>query len=170
MGNRDTAMEWQEGEIRGVVVRRAVRHTDPRGWLAEIFRADEIDADCMPAMSYVSVTHPGVTRGPHEHVTQTDLFAFMGPGDFRVKLWDNRPDSPTRGRTTSLIVGESNPTVVCVPPGIVHGYTNISAADAWVFNGPNRLFRGPGRNEPVDEIRHEDRPDSPFSMEEPTAP
>jgi dTDP-4-dehydrorhamnose 3,5-epimerase len=34
-----------------------------------------------------------------------------------------------------------------------------------VFNSPNRLYKGPGRNEPVDEIRHEDQADSPFALD-----
>ena len=41
-------------------------------------------------MTYVSQTLPGVTRGPHEHVDQTDGFAFMGPSDFKLVLWDTR--------------------------------------------------------------------------------
>jgi dTDP-4-dehydrorhamnose 3,5-epimerase len=34
-----------------------------------------------------------------------------------------------------------------------------------VFNCANQLYKGEGRKEPVDEIRHESRPDSPFQMD-----
>jgi len=157
-------MEWTEGSIEGVVLERMTRHHDERGWLTELFRTDTTPAECMPAMGYVSVTRPGVTRGPHEHLEQTDVFGFAGPGNFRVKLWDHRKQSPTRGRSMTVVVGEGNPAVLTVPPGVVHGYTNISDNDAWVMNFPNRLFRGPGRKRPVDEVRHEDTGNSEFSM------
>ena len=157
--------EWSEGDIDGLVFREAVKHTDERGWLAEIFRADEVSEDIMPVMSYVSVTLPGVTRGPHKHDRQTDMFGFFGPGTFRIRFWDTREESPTHGNSVTREVGETAPTIVVVPPGIVHGYTNISDSEAWVLNFPNRLFAGSGRTEPVDEIRYENIPDHPFSME-----
>jgi dTDP-4-dehydrorhamnose 3,5-epimerase len=34
-----------------------------------------------------------------------------------------------------------------------------------VFNCPNRLYKGPGRKEPVDEIRHEDDAHSRFRLD-----
>jgi dTDP-4-dehydrorhamnose 3,5-epimerase len=64
-----------------------------------------------------------------------------------------------------LIVGADNPVTVIIPPGVVHGYRNISAAErGMVLNFPNRLYRGWGRQEEVDEIRHEDDIDSPFVL------
>ena len=75
---------FERGVIQGVQVRPLKKHRDDRGWLMELFRADEIDSDMMPAMSYVSETLPGVTRGPHEHVKQTDYFCFLGPSTFRL--------------------------------------------------------------------------------------
>jgi dTDP-4-dehydrorhamnose 3,5-epimerase len=157
-------VDWTEGQIEGVELRPASLFRDDRGWLSEIYRQDETPAAQLPAMAYVSVTHPGVTRGPHAHLEQTDLFAFFGPGIFRVRLWDNRPESPTHGHTLTVEAGKDNPLMVTVPPGVVHGYTNIAEEDAWVINLPNRLFAGEGRTQPVDEVRYEDEADSPFQM------
>ena len=78
-------------EIPGVICRPLSFHRDERGWLAEIFRQDELAPELLPAMAYISVTLPGRSRGPHAHREQTDYFCFAGPGDFRVVLWDNRP-------------------------------------------------------------------------------
>jgi dTDP-4-dehydrorhamnose 3,5-epimerase len=163
---KGNAMKWTEGSIDGVEVRPAVRRADQRGGLSELFRSDQIPSPCLPAMAYLSVTHAGMTRGPHEHRVQTDTFCFMGPGDYRLSLWDNRADSPTFGHKQTLTVGETRPAIVFVPPGVVHGYTNVSGTDAWMINLPNRLFAGPGRKEPVDEIRHEDRAATDFRMDE----
>lgn len=154
-----------DGPIDGVVFRPISTHKDHRGWLAELYREDELPAEQHPVMAYVSETLPGVARGPHEHVDQTDYFAFIGPGDFLLYLWDARPDSPTRGRRMKTVVGQSNPQSVVVPPGVVHAYKNVAESPGWVFNGPNRLYAGPGKREPVDEVRHENRPDSPFQLD-----
>jgi dTDP-4-dehydrorhamnose 3,5-epimerase len=154
-----------EVKISGVIYKPLVIYPDQRGWLAEIFRQDEVATDHVPVMAYVSVTKPGVGRGPHAHRDQTDMFCFMGPGNFRVVLWDNRADSPTFGTRQDFHLGESCPAVLIVPPGVVHGYRNVGDGPGFVCNFANRLYRGPGRQEPVDEIRFEDTPDSPFRLE-----
>lgn len=156
---------YREGSIDDVMFRPLKRFHDARGWLVELFREDELDEAVHPVMAYVSETLPGVARGPHEHVDQTDYFAFVGPGDFRLYLWDARPDSPTFENRLTIVVGESNAQAVVIPPGVVHAYKNISDKPGWVFNGPNRLYAGEGKKEPVDEIRHEDDPTGPFQLD-----
>jgi len=149
----------------GVIYRPLRRYEDQRGWLAEIFRQDEVAPEHLPVMAYISVTQPGVGRGPHAHQHQTDLFCFPGPGEFKVILWDQRPESPSFGRRQEFHLGESSPAILIVPPGVVHGYLNISDRPGVVFNAANRLYKGPGRQEAVDEIRYEDDPDCPFRLE-----
>lgn len=156
---------FEPGEIEGVVFKPLKRFVDARGWLVELFRQDELSADDRPRMGYVSETLPSVARGPHEHVDQSDYFAFLGPGDFKLYLWDARRDSATYGRRQSVVVGQSNMQAVLIPPGVVHAYRNIGDGPGWVINCPNRLYAGEGRREPVDEIRHEDVPDSPFVLD-----
>jgi dTDP-4-dehydrorhamnose 3,5-epimerase-like enzyme len=93
-GNRRTFFFWL---IDGVEVRALNRYSDERGWLMEVFRDDELVEAGLPAMTYVSMTRPGVARGPHEHIDQVDYFCFAGPSTFKVYLWDNRPGSATIG-------------------------------------------------------------------------
>jgi dTDP-4-dehydrorhamnose 3,5-epimerase len=151
-------------EIPGVVIRDLKRFSDKRGWLIELFRHDEMAAENHPAMAYVSLTHPGVVRGPHEHRDQADCFCFIGPSTFRLYLWDNREDSPAYGEAFELEAGERAPKMVIVPKGVVHGYKNVGSVEGIVYNAANRLFMGPGRTEEVDEIRHEADPNSPFKI------
>ncbi len=73
---------FQKGKIRDVVVYPIKKFVDERGWLAELFRHDELEEEFYPVMSYISVTEPLVQRGPHEHVDQADLFCFIGTGNF----------------------------------------------------------------------------------------
>jgi dTDP-4-dehydrorhamnose 3,5-epimerase len=154
-------VQFIDGDIKDVVVYPLKKFYDERGWLAELFRHDEIAEEFYPAMSYISLTEPGVRRGPHEHVDQADLFCFLGPGNFMLRMWDNRADSPTYNNRMTLTVGEDNPQAVIVPKGVVHAYKNISDAEkGMVINCPNRLYMGEGKKEPIDEIRHEDDPDT----------
>lgn len=158
-------MSFIEGKIHDVVVYELKKFHDERGWLAELFRHDEIAEEFYPAMAYISFTKPRVARGPHEHVDQADLFCFIGPSTFNMRMWDNRTDSPTFRHMMSFNAGESSPLAVIVPKGVVHGYRNIGEIDGMVINCPNRLYMGKGKRDPIDEIRHEDDPNTPFLME-----
>lgn len=157
---------FNDGPIDGVVIRELRQFKDSRGWLAELFRHDELESEFYPVMAYSSSTNPGVTRGPHEHVDQADLFCFLGPSNFKMRLWDNRQESDTFNCVMTLEVGEENPKSVLVPKGVVHSYQNIGSVDGIVFNCPNRLYMGDGKKEPIDEIRHEDDPDTIYRMDD----
>lgn len=156
---------FTEAEIEDVVVYPLKKYNDDRGWLAELFRHDEIAEEYYPVMSYISFTTPGVQRGPHEHVDQADLFCFIGPSTFKMRMWDNRPESSTFRNMMTLLVGADDPKAVIVPKGVVHGYKNVGEVDGMVINCPNRLYMGAGKREPIDEIRHEDEPDTIFLIE-----
>lgn len=146
--------------IKDLVVKKINKYKDDRGWLAEIFREDETDFHV--AMSYISSTKPGVIRGPHEHKYQSDFFVFIGSGNFELHLWDRRKNSETFQEYIKLEVGENNPTMVIVPPGVVHGYKCVSDCNAWCVNMPNKLYKGKDKSEEIDEIRWEEDKDSPF--------
>ena len=160
------ASGFKRGHIEGVVVRELRKFVDERGWLAELFRHDELAEEFYPTMSYISSTEPGVQRGPHEHVAQADLFCFIGPSNFKLRMWDNRTDSATYNNVMTLFVGEDNPKSVIVPKGVVHAYRNVGAKSGVVINCPNRLYMGEGKREEIDEIRHEDDPATIYSMDE----
>lgn len=149
--------------IKDIIVKKLKKHHDERGWLCEIFREDEVDYRV--PMGYISETKPGVIRGPHEHKYQSDLFVFIGPGKFKLYLWDNRENSETYSEKMELEGGEDNLLAVIVPPGVVHGYKCISDQPAWCINLPNKLYKGENKKEEIDEIRWEEDPNSPFIIE-----
>lgn len=158
-------MRFTEGKIPDLFWKPLKKFGDDRGWLGELFREDELPPGFQVTMSYVSMTKAGVIRGPHEHADQSDCFCFIGPGDFRITLWDMRQGSPTYGVLQEETVGESNPMLLVVPPRVIHAYKNISGHDAIVYNFPDRLYKGKGRKDPVDEIRHELDPNSIYRIE-----
>lgn len=165
MQAKQTEAQFIDAPIHDVVIYALKKYYDDRGWLAELFRHDEIAEEFYPVMAYISVTEPGVQRGPHEHVDQADLFCFIGPGNFEMGMWDNRKDSPTYNHKMAFVAGEDNPQAVIVPKGVVHTYKNISDSQKGVvINCPNRLYMGEGKKTPVDEIRHEDDPNTIFVL------
>ncbi len=152
--------------IKDVLVRDLRKFRDERGWLSELFRKDDLEPEFFPVMAYISATLPGVTRGPHEHQDQADLFYFIGPSNFKLRMWDNRIDSSTYRNMMTLIVGEDDPKAVLIPKGVVHAYRNVGTVDGIVINCPNRLYQGQHRQDPIDEIRHEDDPNTRFQIED----
>lgn len=61
-------------------------------------------------------------------------------------------------------MGENNPSLVIVPPGVVHGYKAIGDKDAYCLNLPDKLYKGENKLEEVDEIRWEEDPNSPYKI------
>ena len=149
--------------IKGVIINKLSKYEDQRGWLSEIHREDE--DNFKPAMGYISFTAKGQIRGPHEHKQQTDFFVFMGPGNFELYLWDARINSETYDKHIKTIVGEDNKCKVIVPPGVVHGYKCISDNGSLSINLPDKLYKGKDKIEEIDEIRHEDNPDSRYKIQ-----
>ena len=149
--------------IAGVIIQKISKNSDSRGWLAEFYRQDQ--TNFRPVMGYVSVTKPGVARGPHEHKYQADGFVFIGPGNFQLHLWDRREASATRGEYLKIQAGASNPVLVIVPPGVVHGYKCVGETDGWCVNLPDKLYRGDGKKDEVDEIRWEDEEGGMYKIE-----
>jgi dTDP-4-dehydrorhamnose 3,5-epimerase len=148
--------------LPGVRVEALPVFKDARGSLHELFRVDEIPAGFKPMMACLSWSHPGVTRGPHQHVGQDDYFTFAGPSDFQVFLWDDRPGSAKAARGWIINTGEKSPARIHVPHGVVHAYSNTGKVSGLVVTVTNLLFKGENRRAPVDEIRHELDPNSPY--------
>jgi len=158
-------MQFRDGPIDGVIWKPLKKFHDSRGWLCELFRHDDVPAEFHPVMGYISMTEIGVARGPHEHVDQADFFCFLGPSNFKVYLWDSRAKSGTSGNKEVKIVGIDQPMALIVPAGVVHAYKNVGNEAGLVFNCPNRLYKGWGRQDPVDEIRHEEDSSSNYKLD-----
>ena len=118
--------------IDGVVAKELVTHTDERGYFREIVRVnDEFFAEGFGQWS-VSLMHQGVIKAWHIHKVQVDWW-YVGAGVLKVALYDTRKDSPTKGETMELLMGDNYPArIVRIPPGVAHGCKCIS--------GPASLF------------------------------
>jgi dTDP-4-dehydrorhamnose 3,5-epimerase len=154
---------FRDGEIEGLIIKDLMVYPDTRGWLSELFRKDDpvFNTEFEPQMGYISITHPNIIRGPHEHREQTDYFCFLG--NFKLYLWDNRKNSATY--QNKKVVHIADRLIVIVPPGVVHAYKNIGNSEGIILNFPDRLYRGWNKKDKVDEVRYENDPESPFRIE-----
>src|SRR6185436_5547900 len=55
-------------------------------------------------------------------------------GTIKLVMYDERADSPTRGRVMELFVGDPNYCLVTIPPGIWNGFKGVGPSTALVAN------------------------------------
>jgi len=146
--------------IEGVKVKRLTRHVDDRGYVMEILRDD--DPIFMKfGQVYVSACHPGIVKAWHAHQKQYDHFCVVS-GNAKVGLYDGREGSPTHGQTESVVLGELNPVVLQIPPGVWHGMMALGNERCLLVNVPTEHYN---RADP-DELRKDAYTDEiPFTWE-----
>ena len=124
--------------IEGVVVKKLKPIADERGQLMEILRSDE-EIFRKFGQVYITTAYPGVVKGWHYHAKQTDFFTCIA-GMMKLVLYDRREGSKTRGEVNEFFMGEQNPALVAIPPGVTHGFKCISLTEAIVVNVPTEAY------------------------------
>lgn len=126
--------------IDGVKLRDLTVNSDERGHLVELFRKDWGVYDPKPAMSYYSLSYPGIIRAWHRH-TRGQVDHFVCPkGRIKVGIYDERDDSPTKGELNTFVVGEHNQQVIRIPGACWHGFKVIGNESAILINFPTELY------------------------------
>lgn len=111
--------------------------------------------------TYITTAFPGVVKAWHYHKVQTDNFV-VAHGMMKVVLYDNRPDSKTLGEINEFFMGDHNPLLLSIPPGILHGFKCISPFEAILVNVPTEVYH----YENPDEFRiHPHDNDIPYRWE-----
>ncbi|MCX7766037.1 MAG: dTDP-4-dehydrorhamnose 3,5-epimerase family protein, partial [Candidatus Sumerlaeia bacterium] len=54
--------------------------------------------------------------------------------------YDARDNSPTKGEINEFFIGEHNPLLIHIPPGVMHGWRCISQYEAIVVNVPTEVY------------------------------
>ncbi len=124
--------------IKGVKTKKLKVIPDERGRLMEILRCDD-DVFLKFGQVYMTTTYPDVVKAWHMHKKQTDHVACVS-GMIKVALYDGRDGSPTFGEISQFFIGEHNPILVQIPPGVYHGWMCVSQNEAVVINIPTELY------------------------------
>lgn len=125
-------------KIKGVEIKELRVIPDERGWLMEILRADDALFTKFGQV-YLSTVYPGALKGWHYHKVQQDNLCVV-KGMAKLVLYDWRDDSSTKGRLMELFIGEKNPLLVSIPPGVLHGMKGISNEPTLFVNVPTEVY------------------------------
>jgi dTDP-4-dehydrorhamnose 3,5-epimerase len=123
-----------DGHIEGVKTKKLRVIPDERGWLMEILRSDD-EIFQQFGQVYITTAYPGVVKGWHYHKLQTDNFTCVS-GMMKVALYDAREDSDTKGNIMEFFIGEKNPILISVPPGVYHGFKGVGTQTAFFLSVP----------------------------------
>ncbi len=124
--------------IEGVITKQLKQLTDERGWLIEILRNDWEHFQKFGQV-YITAAYPQVVKAWHLHKKQTDNMTCI-KGMIKLVLYDGRKKSETKNEINELVIGERNPLLVKIPPGIWHGFKAITEETALVLNVPTELY------------------------------
>jgi dTDP-4-dehydrorhamnose 3,5-epimerase len=84
---------------------------------------------------------PGSIKAWHLHFKQEDVW-YVAPEDHMILgLWDTRENSPTKGKTMKIVMGNGVSKVVVVPRGVAHGVVNVAATPGSIFYFVNNQFK-----------------------------
>ena len=135
--------------IKDVVYKQLRFIPDERGRLMEMLRKDD-EIFSKLGQVYLTTTYPSVVKAWHYHKLQDDLICCV-KGMLKLVLYDDRPDSPTKGDINEFFIGDYNPALVRVPKMVYHGWKCISEEEAIIINAPTEVYN---RQQP-DEFRQD---------------
>jgi dTDP-4-dehydrorhamnose 3,5-epimerase len=118
--------------IDGVLVHPLRQIVDERGKIVHMLRCDDPHFERFGEI-YFSVVYPGVIKGWHLHKEMTLNYAVVS-GMIKLALYDERPESPTRGQLQELFIGDANYALVRIPPGVWNGFKGVGVSPAIVAN------------------------------------
>lgn len=134
--------------IDGVYVKRIVRHTDERGYFAELFKQGEPGFHTIAQTSY-SLIKPGVVKAFHHHDYWETWVVIEG--DAKIVIHDTRDGSPTKGATQVIYAGQNEPVVVSIPPNVAHGYKAVGEKECGMLYHAEEAY-DPSRKDQIGTI------------------
>lgn len=117
--------------IDGVLITPLRQIVDERGKIMHMLRVDAPHFQQFGEI-YFSVVHRGAIKAWHIHKEMTLNYA-VPVGKIKMVLYDDRPDSPTRGNLMEIFLGPDNYQLITVPPMVWNGFKGI-AEDSLVAN------------------------------------
>jgi dTDP-4-dehydrorhamnose 3,5-epimerase len=118
--------------IDGVEIVPLKRIQDERGMVMHMLKETDPHFSRFGEI-YFSVIFPGVIKAWHLHSRMTINYAVV-VGNIKLVVFDQRPNSKTKGQLQEIYVGQVNYQLVTVPPGVVNGFTAVGGEKAVVAN------------------------------------
>jgi len=117
--------------IDGVIVHEVRSVVTRNGITTEVLRGEwgVTSGDIVHAI-HVSF-RAGALSAWHMHREKTDHL-FVTSGLIKAVLYDDRPDSPTRGRLNEFFLAPERPRLVVIPPAVFHGLQALGGPATFV--------------------------------------
>ena len=123
----------------GVSLHEMTPQVDERGMVCELFDLRwGWRAEPLPFV-YLFTVRPGMIKGWGMHKQHEDRYCLLF-GDVEVLLYDDRPDSATRGLVAKVVLSEHRRRLLNIPAGIWHADRCIGSRDAVVINFPTQPY------------------------------
>lgn len=118
--------------IKGVKITPLRQILDERGKIMHMLRSDS-DVFQDFGEIYFSCVYPGAIKGWHIHKEMTLNYA-VPHGKIKLVLFDDRPESETKGELQEIFIGPDNYCLVTIPPLVWNGFKGIGTEMAIVAN------------------------------------
>ena len=118
--------------IDGVVITPLRQILDERGKVMHMLRSTDEHFTQFGEI-YFSTVFPDAVKAWHIHKKMTLNYA-VPVGRIKFVLFDDRPDSPTRGEIQEIFMGPDNYVLVTVPPMVWNGFKGVGPDASLVAN------------------------------------
>lgn len=119
----------------GVMFHDVATHVDERGSVVELFDPRWGWHPDPLVFSYCFTIRPGMIKGWGVHREHEDRYCIL-LGEMEVVLYDERPESPTCGLVSKVVLSEYRRRLMNIPTGVWHADRNIGQKDVVVVNFP----------------------------------
>lgn len=123
----------------GVSIKPLKTHVDERGSLFEMFDERWVWSDAPLTYAYCFTVRPGIVKGWGYHEEHEDRYCIL-QGEMLVVLYDDRPDSSTKGLVAKVPLSHYHRCLLNIPAGIWHADYNPAMQDVVVVNFPTKPY------------------------------
>ena len=120
------------GDIEGVRFMPLRQIRDERGSVMRMMRADDAAFEGFGEV-YFSTVKAGTVKAWKRHLRMIQNLA-VPVGSVRFVIYDERPDSPTRGIVQEIINGIDHYGLLRIPPLVWYGFEGIGDGEALIAN------------------------------------
>src|SRR5580698_7037148 len=121
--------------IEGITIKPLKIIRDERGQVMHMLRSDDPLFKGFGEV-YFSVVNAGVVKGWKKHTKMVQSLA-IPKGNMKLVIYDDRPDSSSKGEVQEIIIGEDNYQLVQLPPLVWYSFSPIGNFPAMIANCTN---------------------------------
>ena len=118
--------------IEGIKITLLQQIEDDRGKVMHMLRSDSENFKKFGEI-YFSTVHPNKVKGWHLHSKMTLNYAVV-LGKIKLVLYDDRPNSNTKGKIQEFFLSQKNYKLISVPPLVWNGFMGIGDQTSIIAN------------------------------------